>query len=53
MLVRIDEAGQFIARAGPPCTLCVVAAVVFPDYKLPAVEAFVDEKKIEWGWTGS
>jgi hypothetical protein len=48
MFVRIDEAGQFIARAGPPRTLCVVAAVVFPDCKLPVVEAFVRERKIAW-----
>ncbi len=48
MKIRIDEAGQFSFKSASPLALCVVAAVVYPDSQVTAVEDFVAEKKREW-----
>jgi hypothetical protein len=46
--IRIDEAGQFSFKSASPLALCVVAAVIYPDAKVAAVEKFVAEKRREW-----
>lgn len=48
MKIRMDEAGQFSFRSTSPLSLCVIAAVVYPDSKVAVVEEFVAEKKREW-----
>ncbi len=48
MKIRIDEAGQFSFKSASPLALCVVAAVVYPDSKVAAVEEFVAEKRHDW-----
>ena len=52
MQIRIDEAGQFSFKSPSPFALCVVAAVVYPDSQVTAVEDFVAEKKREWEMPG-
>ena len=49
MRIRIDEAGDFNYVSDARLWISVVAGIVIPDKRWPAVERYVAERKAAWG----
>lgn len=49
MLIRIDESGDFDFRDRSRFWVGAIASVIVPDRRRLTVEAFIAEKKLQWG----